>query len=439
MELDELLKSNPWLDSPPSPTHPQHPQSTKKQQRESVANLAQSKIPLKNSLASDSGDSAEDAGCGSRFEVVDEEARKFREQKKAEGAYETAFSDDDEPHHEDDEGHSGRRKDKGKGKGVSEGTLTVESEASSSTASPSTGAKQKRSLHAANPPPTDGMYYFYQAADGQHFYMHPLDIKIMKYEFDEYAKFPDRIEVDVISVRESTVDEDLRKRCKYLGHLPLSCDVSFCEVDLKGIVSDATLMAFEKELNQRLQRHATKERKEEQERRKQQRNQNRNRSSSFTSTGGGGTGRNVGDPGYDYNAEYPDYQHLLSGSYSSTGTAASSSSNSPSPTSETSPSNERWLGEDIAIAQSLAAATGGASSSSAAIPPASTSFARIAGAAATSASPWTRRKSGSGSSSTAGGTGGRRLYSASSAAAAGGRRLSRDSMEDDIFSLDDDY
>ncbi|KAI8804525.1 hypothetical protein BJ742DRAFT_823913 [Cladochytrium replicatum] len=106
-----------------------------------------------------------------------------------------------------------------------------------------------------NVPPADGFYYFYRSADGQHMYMHPMDIKILKHKYGSYDRFPDVLHVDkVLSVRESTVTEDLRKRCKYLGHLPLNCDVVFCELDLKGIVSEETLAVFEKELLQRERR-----------------------------------------------------------------------------------------------------------------------------------------------------------------------------------------
>ncbi|KAI8806656.1 hypothetical protein BJ742DRAFT_854957 [Cladochytrium replicatum] len=106
-----------------------------------------------------------------------------------------------------------------------------------------------------NVPPADGFYYFYRCADGQHMYMHPMDIKILKHKYGSYDRFPDVLHIEkVLSVRESTVTEDLRKRCKYLGHLPLSCDVAFCELDLKGIVSEETLAVFEKELSQRERR-----------------------------------------------------------------------------------------------------------------------------------------------------------------------------------------
>jgi hypothetical protein len=49
-------------------------------------------------------------------------------------------------------------------------------------------------------------FYFYQAADGQHIYLHPLDIKVLKHEFGSYDNFPSHIKLPVISIRESTVN-----------------------------------------------------------------------------------------------------------------------------------------------------------------------------------------------------------------------------------------
>ncbi|RIA95012.1 hypothetical protein C1645_734374 [Glomus cerebriforme] len=109
----------------------------------------------------------------------------------------------------------------------------------------------------------DRMYYYYQSEDGQHIYLHPLDIRVLKHEFGSYDNFPDEITVRVVGVDESTMTEDLRKRFKYLSHLPLSCDVTFLEVDLKGFVSDNSLKVFENELRQRYNRRKEKARKEE--------------------------------------------------------------------------------------------------------------------------------------------------------------------------------
>ncbi|KAI3659124.1 hypothetical protein MP638_001991 [Amoeboaphelidium occidentale] len=79
--------------------------------------------------------------------------------------------------------------------------------------------------------PFDGMYYFYQSADGQPIYLHPLDVKILKSEYSSYSNFPDEICVKVSTITDSILTEDLRKRYKYLCHLPLSIELSFVEID----------------------------------------------------------------------------------------------------------------------------------------------------------------------------------------------------------------
>jgi len=106
------------------------------------------------------------------------------------------------------------------------------------------GSSSQTNLSSTSSSP-NGMYYFYQSADGSLLFLHPLDIKILKYEFKNYDLFPNQIHVKITAVRESTLTEELRKRCKYLGHLPLACDITFCEIDLKGIVSEETLNIFE--------------------------------------------------------------------------------------------------------------------------------------------------------------------------------------------------
>ncbi|KAJ3155275.1 RING finger protein 10 [Geranomyces michiganensis] len=162
-------------------------------------------------------------------------------------------------------------------KGEFEAAFSDDETASPLTASPPTVAPSisepdptpvaNRRKQTANPaqPPSDGMYYFYQSADGQHLYLHPLDINVLKYEYETYDRFPDRIEVDVIKVQESTMTEDLRRRCKYLAHIALRCDVSFCEVDHVRLVKPETRRAFEKELTARTKRYRAAEQKDQQE------------------------------------------------------------------------------------------------------------------------------------------------------------------------------
>ncbi|KAK7686736.1 hypothetical protein QCA50_010336 [Cerrena zonata] len=121
--------------------------------------------------------------------------------------------------------------------------------------------RQRRNLNP--PPPSTSTYYYYQAATGMPIFLHPLDIKILLSHFNNYASFPDTITVRVESYAESTVNEDLRKRCKYLAHLPEGADVVFVETDLEGVVGPEGLKNFEKALSMRSARRKEKGRKDD--------------------------------------------------------------------------------------------------------------------------------------------------------------------------------
>ncbi|KAJ3281634.1 hypothetical protein HDU79_010598, partial [Rhizoclosmatium sp. JEL0117] len=121
-----------------------------------------------------------------------------------------------------------------------------------------TGGGGQKNVNSRTGQPSAEYFYFYQAQDGQHMYLHPLDIKVLKHEFKEYDLFPEVITGKVLHVQESTMTEDLRKKCRYMSHLPLSCDVNFCELDLSALVSPETLSVFEKELKHRAEEHRRK-------------------------------------------------------------------------------------------------------------------------------------------------------------------------------------
>ncbi|KAF9918295.1 hypothetical protein FBU30_000277 [Linnemannia zychae] len=109
-------------------------------------------------------------------------------------------------------------------------------------------------------------YYFYQASNGHHLYLQPLDIRILKQHFGTYEKFPDTITVKVLGIDETSLTEEVRKKCKYLGHLPLGCDVSFLDVALETIVGNDGIKPFETELRMRRAKRREKEIREERER-----------------------------------------------------------------------------------------------------------------------------------------------------------------------------
>ncbi|KAJ3046535.1 RING finger protein 10, partial [Rhizophlyctis rosea] len=226
-----------------------------------------------------------------------------------------------------------------------------------------------------NVPPKDGMYYFYQGADGQHLYLHPLDIKVLKYEYGEYDNFPDRIAAKAIHAQESTVNEDLRKRCKYLSHLPLSCDVNFCEIDLSELVSEATLKTFEKELSARTRKYKAEERKEAQEKRRSTETYGRSLS----------TSPNAFIPEH-FDSEFPAELNPRANEYDSGASVTSSIEGT-----EYSRSPEFTTDRRTPPAQ--------APPNLGKVPPSTGSFARIAAATTSSSQLWTRRAGAGGGGS----------------------------------------
>jgi hypothetical protein len=124
----------------------------------------------------------------------------------------------------------------------------------------SRGPKLRKNV---NPPPSTSAYYFYQAASGLLIFLHPLDIKILSSHFGAYAAFPDSIVVRVEAASEGSVDADLRRRCKYLSHIPEGADVIFVEACLEGVVGAEGLRAFEGAIKARRARRREKGRRDE--------------------------------------------------------------------------------------------------------------------------------------------------------------------------------
>jgi hypothetical protein len=149
------------------------------------------------------------------------------------------------------------------------GTYTSQAPPPSANHSPSPNRyapRQRRNLNP--PPPSTSTYYFYQAASGLPVFLHPLDIKILFSHFNGYAAFPNTINIRVEAFTEGSVNDDLRKRCKYLSHMPEGADVVFVEADLEGVVGQEGLKSFEGALKSRRLKRKERERKDDRARAK---------------------------------------------------------------------------------------------------------------------------------------------------------------------------
>lgn len=113
------------------------------------------------------------------------------------------------------------------------------------------------------PAPAD--FYFYSSPP--HLYLSPLDIRILKTKYGAFSSFPSTLlpRVEHISTGH-VMDDALRKRAKYLSHLPHGCVVSFLECDWTDIVPAETLDSFSDEIERRRKRNRDKAAEEERER-----------------------------------------------------------------------------------------------------------------------------------------------------------------------------
>lgn len=118
---------------------------------------------------------------------------------------------------------------------------------------------------ANHQPTNETAFYFYQAL--LHYYLSPLDIRILKAAFGDFSSFPSTIlpRIERVSAGH-IVDDELRKRAKYLAHLPHGCEVAFLECNWTDTVVPDVLEGFSTEIERRRKRNREKEAREEKER-----------------------------------------------------------------------------------------------------------------------------------------------------------------------------
>lgn len=107
-------------------------------------------------------------------------------------------------------------------------------------------------------------YYFYQSTDGQPLYLHSINTRMLQAMYGSLDKSPDKLTAKIIHKDSCSMSEDLRKRLKYLQHLPVSTQFDVVEVEFEeSTISSDVLIRFKDELSNR--------RKERQKRARQER------------------------------------------------------------------------------------------------------------------------------------------------------------------------
>ncbi|CCO29817.1 RING finger protein 10 [Rhizoctonia solani AG-1 IB] len=136
------------------------------------------------------------------------------------------------------------------------------------TSAPGNGKSRRRNV---NPPPRDATpptYHFYQSSTGQPVFLHPLDIRILLARFHTYDAFPLELTLPIESLDIGSVNHDLRRRCKYLSHLPEGGEVVFAQVNVRDVVGEDAWRegGWEALVERRRKERENRHRKEERDR-----------------------------------------------------------------------------------------------------------------------------------------------------------------------------
>lgn len=146
---------------------------------------------------------------------------------------------------------------------LQEGCTSPESHASGSEAGEEYHAADVAIVSPGSSTPNCGYYYFYQADDGQNIFLHPVNARCLVKEYGGLEFCPQLITARVLEMEALSQTEELRRRYRYLGHLPLTCEFVICELDLKPpVISRGTLECFRDVLHQRRQQRLRKMRSE---------------------------------------------------------------------------------------------------------------------------------------------------------------------------------
>ncbi|CAA2978229.1 RING finger 10 isoform X2 [Olea europaea subsp. europaea] len=105
-------------------------------------------------------------------------------------------------------------------------------------------------------------YHFYQAVDGQHLILHPLNMKCLLHHYGSFDKLPNRITGKILQLETVTQSEAMRRRYRFLSHFSLTTTFQFCEIDLCGMLPTESLYPFMDEIKSREKQRKRLARKE---------------------------------------------------------------------------------------------------------------------------------------------------------------------------------
>ncbi|XP_077229831.1 RING/U-box superfamily protein [Tasmannia lanceolata] len=108
-------------------------------------------------------------------------------------------------------------------------------------------------------------YSFYQAADGQHLILHPLNMKCLLHHYGSYDLLPSRIGGEILQLETVTQSEAMRRRYRFLSHFSLTTTFQLCEIDLSDFLPPKSLSPFVDEIKKRKNQRKRLAKKENEE------------------------------------------------------------------------------------------------------------------------------------------------------------------------------
>lgn len=93
-------------------------------------------------------------------------------------------------------------------------------------------------------------FYYYQAPNAQNVFLHSINSRMLQEMYGCMDKSPHKIRGKIVQIECCTMNEDLRKRLKYLQHLPCSSVFEVVEIEFEpGLVSNRVIDSFKGEFS----------------------------------------------------------------------------------------------------------------------------------------------------------------------------------------------
>lgn len=92
-------------------------------------------------------------------------------------------------------------------------------------------------------------FFYYQAPNAQNIFLHSVNSRMLQQMYESLDKAPQTIQGKIVQIECCTMNEDLRKRLKYLQHLPVSSVFEVVEIEFEaGFVTSNVIDSFKGKL-----------------------------------------------------------------------------------------------------------------------------------------------------------------------------------------------